>query len=211
MKKKKDNQRLNAKLDLRRHFLRRYPPRSVFDACCGEGVVWSQLRGEFPRLRYWGVDKKRRPGRLAIDSIRILSQPGWDFDVVDVDTYGSPWEHWLAILPRVRAPLTVFLTWGLGMRGTASNHSNTFISALGLRFSRDLPRRLLNTAVNATWERVLWRAVDHGLHIVEAQEMVTAGVQATARYLGIRLELQAAPESEAALDAARKETHELLS
>jgi hypothetical protein len=59
------------------------------------------LRREF-RVDYWGVDIKRAPGRLKIDSTHILSQDGWDFGVIDIDTYGSPWSHYFALLPHVR-------------------------------------------------------------------------------------------------------------
>lgn len=105
--KKTDNTNLPAKLDLRRRFLRKYhaeDPANVLDCCQGDGVIWKTLRREFTIAGYWGVDTKRKPGRLRLDSSRILAQAGWLQNVVDIDTYGSPWRHWLAMLPNVKRP-----------------------------------------------------------------------------------------------------------
>ena len=114
---KSDNTSLGLKLKLRRHFLSKYHSGDtalrVFDACMGEGEIWKPLLAEYPITRYWGVDKKPAEGRLALDSARVLAQPGWKFDVIDVDTYGSPWTHWRGILQNgYPQPLTVFLTVG---------------------------------------------------------------------------------------------------
>ncbi|HZU48538.1 MAG TPA: hypothetical protein VFA16_15010, partial [Mycobacterium sp.] len=92
---KTDNGNLEAKLGLRRHFLRRYHMENkpmVLDCCQGDGIIWRKLRQEF-ECDYWGVDVKPKRGRLSIDSVRILAQPGWPHDVLDIDTYGSPWRH----------------------------------------------------------------------------------------------------------------------
>jgi len=54
---KTDNGHLIAKLDLRRHFLRKYhagDPANLLDCCQGSGVIWSHLRREFPVASYWG-------------------------------------------------------------------------------------------------------------------------------------------------------------
>ena len=115
---KTDNDNLEAKLELRRHFMRTYHADGlarVFDCCQGSGTIWGRLRREFTVARYWGADQKRRAGRLKIDSARVLEAPGWSDDVLDVDTYGAPWRHWWAILEHGRGPLTVFLTVGRGM------------------------------------------------------------------------------------------------
>jgi len=34
------------------------------------------------------------------------------YDVIDVDTYGEPWAHWMEILGRLTKDTTVFLTCG---------------------------------------------------------------------------------------------------
>lgn len=92
---KTDNKDPSAKLELRRYFLRKYhagEPIHVLDCCQATGFLWRTLRQEFPIASYWGLDLKPKKGRLQIDSTRVLEQNGWKQNVVDVDTYGSPWE-----------------------------------------------------------------------------------------------------------------------
>src|SRR5438552_1243842 len=100
--KKTDNHNLPAKLALRTYFLRKYHMQdvrrdaagatniNVLDCCQATGKIWGTLQREFPLAGYWGVDVKPKKGRLTIDSVKILDQPGWTQNVVDVDTYGSP-------------------------------------------------------------------------------------------------------------------------
>ena len=58
------------------------------------------------------MDVKPARGRVKVDSERILAMPGWDFDVIDIDTYGMPWGHWIAAVRNAKAAVTVFLTVG---------------------------------------------------------------------------------------------------
>jgi hypothetical protein len=135
---KYDNASFLLKLHLRRDFLKKHHalPCMVFDACCGKEQLWSRLRQEFP-CTYWGVDVKPGKGRIHLDSTRILAQPGWDFDVIDVDTFGAPWKHYKQICLNMPAgkTLTVFLTYGFvqSMGGAISKEAK---AALGLNFQR---------------------------------------------------------------------------
>lgn len=70
------------------------------------------LRTEFAIAQYWGVDVTPKSGRLKIDSVRILGQPGLEQNVIDIDTYGSPWKYWFALTRNAHASLTVFPTSG---------------------------------------------------------------------------------------------------
>lgn len=183
---KTDNANLKAKLDLRRRFLERYhrgsPPR-VFDCCQGGGVIWSHLRRDFPVASYWGVDQKPKKGRLKIDSARVLDQPGWDFDVIDVDTYGSPWSHWNAIVRHLRHDVTVFLTIGLirmGGGGQLDAEQKQILGITGLKVPPAIQGKLHG---NAT-EYLLCEAEVHDTTI---QELTEAESNGSARYLGIRM------------------------
>ncbi|MEN3369967.1 MAG: hypothetical protein V7609_2110 [Verrucomicrobiota bacterium] len=107
MSKKTDNHNPDAKLTLRRHFLNRYhvpivaygdTSIRVLDCCQASGRLWGVLRREFAGVEYWGVDVRPKKGRLKIDSVRILDQPGVTQNVIDIDTYGSPFKHWMALL-----------------------------------------------------------------------------------------------------------------
>jgi hypothetical protein len=134
-----DNDNAKSKLDLRRHFLSTYHADGsarVFDCCQGSALIWSKLRKEFPIASYWGVDLKAKSGRLKIDSSRVLEQPGWKENVIDVDTYGSPWEHWTAILQNMGESATVFLTIGTMSKGM-QNFDRVSERALGLTFGTE--------------------------------------------------------------------------
>lgn len=193
--RKTDNHALTPKLDLRRHFLREYhaqtPGPRVIDCCQGDGRIWSQLGREFALGSYWGMDVKPKKGRLKIDSSRVLAQPGWVADVVDVDSYGSPWAHWCALLPNVPQgqALTVFLTLGTLKGVGGANAPTDELRECGIVFrAKGWPRTLL--ASDQVREHVLMRMLSlplrHGLRVMECREATTD--HANARYFGMRLE-----------------------
>jgi hypothetical protein len=196
MSRKTDNHNPNAKLALRRHFLNRYhlPATTikgqrdirVLDCCQASGRLWGVLRREFAGVEYWGVDVRPKKGRLKIDSVRILDQPGVTQNVIDIDTYGSPFKHWFALLRNVRHSVTVFLTIGLVKIG-GGNADSALLEALGLRFRtlkipNTIGARIAETSVAAC----IARARDFGFEIAECREAPNAG--GNARYIGVRLE-----------------------
>lgn len=183
---KTDNHNLQAKLDLRRYFLKKYhagSPPKVFDCCQGSGVIWGHLKREFELASYWGVDLKPKKGRLKIDSVRVLQQSGWDFDVIDVDTYGMPWKHWSALLTVIDHAVTVFLTIGGGVGGGAGTQriGKDMLSALQIPFK--IPAGFEAKLQGAGFGFCLGLALEVCL-VVEAVEAVSDG---NAKYLGIRL------------------------
>lgn len=179
---KTDNGNLEEKLELRRYFMRKYHSDGqarVFDCCQGSGVIWSTLQKEFKIANYWGVNVKTKPGRLKIESSRVLAQPGWSDNVIDVDTYGSPWAHWAAILANLQHSATVFLTIGqVNMRV-----SNLTLEALGLgsfKIPPSIALKLQEIALSALLTRGCVNC-----KLGEVQEAVATG---HARYIGVRLE-----------------------
>jgi len=182
---KTDNHNLDAKLDLRRHFLRRYHASgaNVFDAFQGSGKIWSTLRNEFSVSGYWGVDVKPKRGRLKIDSARVLDQPGWPFDVIDLDAYGLPWKHYRAVLTHGRRDLTIFLTVGsLTMGG--SGLSNELRSILGITLN-GIPNAVSAKINEGFTKYCLGGCWDIGYQSSECIEALNRG--GNARYFGIRL------------------------
>lgn len=186
MAAKIDNYDSRAKLELRRYFLRKYhhgDPPDVLDCCQGGGLLWRQLRTEFVLRSYWGVDVKPKKGRLKLDSVRILQQPGWPQNIVDIDTYGSPWKHWVAMLPNVTRPLTAFLTIGnhsqTAMQPGAHGCSELFI------FPPSTPPVLAGKVCRSLDVTLcLTKTCEYGLIVAEAVESVHSG---NARYIGIRI------------------------
>lgn len=194
---KTDNANPAAKHALRRHFLRKYHtaenPIRVLDCCQGSGKIWRKLANEFP-IRSWGLDVKPRPGRLKIDSARVLAAGGYAETVIDIDTYGSPWKHWAALLDTCDHPVTVFLTIGLVKIG-GGNFDHSLLPVLGLNFQRlDLPNslgaKLSDLALAAS-------LAPHAspFKIVDALESPNPG--GSARYIGLRLEMSAKTPSAA--------------
>lgn len=192
MTAKTDNHNPGAKLELRRYFLRKYhadAPPSVIDCCQGGGLLWRELRNEFPVASYWGLDLKPKKGRLKLDSVRVLAQPGWPQNVVDIDTYGSPWKHWQALLPNVQRPVTVFLTIGRYGPNLVSISRLEF-EAIGLTFDRvrKMPG-LCSVIAEMCVKYSLATTCRYGIITIEAVEAVSDG---NARYIGVHLEPQTA-------------------
>lgn len=185
MAKKTDNHNPEAKLKLRRHFLEKYHAdgtATVFDCCQGGGVMWDAIRRTHPVASYWGVDVKPKKGRLKIDSIRVLQQ-GVSQDVIDIDTYGSPWKHWFAMLPNIARSTTVFLTIGSTMfRGSTDS---AVLAAIGCTFSRiKLPETFCGRldAIGVEY------ALASGTRFAAITEAVEVSSTGNARYIGVRLE-----------------------
>lgn len=200
---KTDNHNADAKLDLRRYFLRKYHSdgfAKVLDCCQGSGILWQCLRSEFEISSYWGVDKKDKKGRLKIDSVRILQQKGLQQDVIDVDTYGSPWKHWEAMLPNLSKATTVFLTIG---SNSSAMGSETTQAINAMKLPKHAPRRLHQLVCHAFALPYLLAQAESFCTIVE---MVESGSTGNARYIGVRLEpKESGPQS---LPASHNQTPE---
>jgi hypothetical protein len=184
---KTDNAHLASKLLLRRHMLERHHADGdirVFDCCQGSGVIWDSLRREFDVRSYWGVDVKPKKGRLKIDSRKVVAQPGLKANVVDIDTYGMPWEHWIGLLPNIEEPTTVFLTLGLVTMGGGSALSHSIRETL--RIPRDWPLSPVFTPELVRLSVQTFLGMEsRGWGVVDAAE-TTAG--AHARYLAVRVD-----------------------
>lgn len=193
---KSDNHNLKAKLDLRRHLLHRYhangnaqqpvDPIRVMDCCPGSGEIWSRLRREFTVESYFPIDQKAKVGRLKMDSVRVLAQPGWRETVIDIDTYGSPFRHWLAMLPNLVRPVTVFMTIGRG--GPQMVHlGREELVMLGITMPTifRMSGAITHTLADLCVSHALAKSLEYGWRIVEAVETETNG---NARYIGIRVE-----------------------
>lgn len=179
---------LGAKIKLREFFLTTYHtpgPCSVLDCFAGPEYVWGYLRAKYPWIRYWGVDLTPKKGRLAIDSLRILEQPGWDADIVDLDAYGSPWRHWEALLRTASGPKTVFLTIGVMKKaGGGSNYLSQVREWLGIPKNWQIPPSLGSSLADFSVDYGIFRFQHSPFKLVDLRE---AWPQAGARYLGLRL------------------------
>lgn len=196
---KTDNHNLEAKLELRRYFLRGYhlsEPPNVFDACAGDGVIWRKLREEFAIGPYLAADRKAGAGVQINDSARLLGCEGWTFDVIDVDTYGVPWKHWFALLHNGIKAMTVFLTIGrVTVGGISPQADGDTLRVLGLApiiakikaSGWKMPQSLTGLVRDKVGFDVCMNEAERaGFKFVELIEAENPGGHA--RYIGARLE-----------------------
>lgn len=188
---KKDNANIAYKLELRRHFLQSYQdePHNVFDCCQGSKYIWGKLTAEFSIKHYFGVDLKKKRGRLMVDSVRILAQKGWDWNVIDVDTYGSPWKHYKEILLNAKKPVTVFLTIGnhnqTAMKGAAHGEKE-----LDFGFPSKTPEAIKGAICRRLDVSTGLAIANQYGRIVEAKEAIAemGNHGPPAKYIGLRFE-----------------------
>lgn len=176
-----DNKCMAEKIAVRLHFLRKYHVGNakVFDACQGAGLIWKNIRQEFDVKSYWGVDLKAQKGRVAMDSVDVLRRKIVD-NVIDVDTYGEPWQHWLTMLPNISQPTTIYLTWPSLCSINMSSIVKQFVFGGQLQMPPSLFGKLWDHA-NAC---LLTAPERHGLEIVECMESVN---KTPSRYIGIHV------------------------
>lgn len=199
--KQTDNANLEAKLELRRYFMRRYHPTGacVFDACRGDKAIWTRLQSELTsapdtcdtpaapcRIRYFGVDVKPKRGVLKADSLRILAHTDISrYDVIDIDTHGLPWKHYRAMLPNIKRAVTVFLTLGHALNTAGAFNDKGVAQVLGIKFpTLKLPPAIIARVTDVAIPAFIWQCSEHGL---EVQDFTEAERSQHARYFGLRL------------------------
>jgi hypothetical protein len=124
-KQKTDNRSLRSKLEMRRWLLGEMGITSarVLDACAGAGHIWQAMRA-FVTVEQWVRSdlKPRQVGTLKLSATQAIQSLDIEqFNVIDIDPYGEPWEAYLAALPRLRQPVAMFLTRGRVQYTVASN------------------------------------------------------------------------------------------
>lgn len=91
-RKKTENSYLSLKLAVRREAVAGLDQVRVLDAFGGRNTLWSQI----PTDRYYGVEKQKGKGQnLPADNRRALESLNLaDFNVIDLDAYGSRTRSW---------------------------------------------------------------------------------------------------------------------
>ena len=156
----------------------------MFNCCEGDDVCWRTLRREYPACQVVGFDLKKKRGRVAIDSSRVLSLDGCRYDAVDIDTYGHPFKHLFALMRAMpEGAVTVFLTFGRIKYGGA--HSE-IVKLAGLDgFSVKPPVSLASKAVEDSLSYAFTHECASKIVVAYAAEAFPRG---NARYIGLRLE-----------------------
>lgn len=183
---KTDNALMEPKIELRRYFLQKYKPSRVLECCQGSGVLWSILQKEFD-VSLIGFDVKPKRGRLKVDSSRLMYLPDINYDVIDIDTYGSPWKHYLPLVENLSCSATIFLTIGMIKMGGGGNMDNKCRKVIGLNKIKIIPPSILtrDTILQLSINSCIYEAEKNNFKIIETVE---AFPQKNAKYIGIRLE-----------------------
>lgn len=180
---KVDNHNLPSKLFLRDYFLKKYHQEGsldVMDCCQGNGLIWDTLKKKYKIDSYWGLDLKPKKARLKIDSSRVLAQRGWPQNIIDIDTYGSPWRHYKNMCLNQTKSLTCFLTIGQYQMGTAGE----ILEALSLEKLTNVPPGIAIKLHDLAIPYLLNFWLKKDSVIEEAQESKNDG---SARYIGLRI------------------------
>lgn len=94
--KKTDNVSLASKIAIRTWLLKRMGFRAVrvLDTCAGAGHVWRTMRDHVTVEAWCRCDiKPRTAGTLSMTATQAIRSLGMaDFNVIDIDPYGEPWE-----------------------------------------------------------------------------------------------------------------------
>jgi hypothetical protein len=136
---KTDNRSLGSKIALRRWLLDKMGITDdvrVLDTCAGAGLVWSAMEEHCTIKRWTRTDiKPRKDAKLTLRmeaAVAIRSLPIHEFNVVDIDPYGEPFDAYRALLLRIRKPTAVFLTHGQQSLRVLSSISHSTLEAIGL-------------------------------------------------------------------------------
>lgn len=138
---KTNNSNLNLKVDLRRTVLKPAGLKRlrVLDLFAGGGEIWNRLRKEFRIESYMPCDiKPQMPGTLKanVTPLFVEAVAGDNINVVDVDTYGEPWEIWASVANRIRQPAAIYLTHGVVGMGQTSHFA---LEVMGIPHSWKVP------------------------------------------------------------------------
>lgn len=144
LKKKKPalhtNTSIKAKVDVRKHVLDLLENKNpkILDVFCARGEMWKEAYDHTPN--YIGVDKDMYlDDRITIvaENSRYLRQADLDeFDVFDLDAYGSPFEQLSIICNRLtwnkKKQVGIILTDGTGMNSNLNAMNRTFLKWIGM-------------------------------------------------------------------------------
>jgi uncharacterized membrane protein YqaE (UPF0057 family) len=161
-KQKTDNRSLGLKIDLRRWLLGELgiTDARVLDVCAGSGHIWSAMAAHVPIGQWVRADiKPRQPGTLRLTARQaVTALDVAPFNVIDIDPYGEPWDAYLALLPRLRQPVAVFLTRG---RVQFTVSSNYVLTACGIPTAWHVPHSVhLAAYLDARVLSETWRYAD---------------------------------------------------
>lgn len=128
---KKDNSNKWDKINLRRKYL----PKNakVLDLFCGSGEIYNSVYKNNVD-KYVGIDKEKIHSEkccIKTNNIAFVSKNNInDFNVFDLDDYGSPWKLFYLILKKWQgSKATFFITDGLKLHQNVDGNVTKWVSA----------------------------------------------------------------------------------
>lgn len=140
-----DNSAIDLKIEMRNRYL---PPNArVLDCFCGKGRIYQAVYRDKVQF-YCGVDNQKIHSLTlctVMDNIKYLaSMDISEFNVFDLDAYGSPWKQMYLILKRSsQKEIMMFITDGLVMNLKRNNHVTNLVS-----MTENIPKWLNIPGVN---------------------------------------------------------------
>lgn len=136
---KVDNSATQHKAQLRIRNLPKAP--AVLDLFCGAGQMY-RLAYRDRAVLYYGIDKEKihDPAICTLgDNLAFIQQNDIDqYNVFDLDDYGTPWKQLYLILKKLkRDEVTIFVTDGLVLRQKMDGTVSKFVSA-----TEQVPRKM---------------------------------------------------------------------
>lgn len=141
----KEHTNWQSKLKSRQHIIKVLKQEgitepNILDVFCGHGRVWKEAYNKTPL--YVGLDKKQfndERKTIVCDNIRYLRHKHAsldDFDLFDLDAYGSPFEHLAVISSRLKWERTsivgIAITDGGGFNAKMNQTNRGLLNYLGL-------------------------------------------------------------------------------
>lgn len=166
-----DNSHFAEKVNLRISNLPDLPEIKVLDMYSGTGRIWDAItRKSGRKIDVLGIEKKKVPGRIYLTGDnRKFDFDFRQFDVVDLDAYGVPYDLLARIFERKGADLVVFVTF---ITGNWGNFPRSFLHDLGYPpkmvkkiptlFRRDHKNKLFSWLADRGVRRVKYYWDSHG-------------------------------------------------
>ena len=187
------NSSLDKKVELRHWILETLAvsnPR-ILDCYCGPGGMWEKAYSS--TSNYVGLDKTLyRDSRttLVCENVDYLKSADLDqFDVFDLDAFGSPMEALAITCNRIRwksrSRIGIVLTDGTGLNAKLNATSVAYVKYLGISRHRKTP--IQNKERDTFLKMCIYKAVQEADAHIEAIKVYAKAKGAAMRYIGLIL------------------------
>jgi len=108
-----DNSYLIEKINLRINHLPKKQKITVLDAYGGRQTIWKKIKKRIKNITVLSIDAKEVGNRVYLkgDNRKFLKSININlFDVIDLDSYGIPYEQLKIIFLRCKKPIHIFCT-----------------------------------------------------------------------------------------------------